>query len=519
MKVEKKLFIPSLSILIAVILAVSANLAALQNAIGSIYQGCISTFGWLFLFADICCLIFSLWLMFGRYRDVRLGGSTCKPAFGTLSWSGMMFTTSCGAWLVVYGFLEPVYCVSQDVLPVGDSFSKAYEYGQMYAHFHWGPNAWCIYVPVTAAIGYVLYNRNGREATVGAGIRSIVPKGWGKALGNVVDVIAICGAVVAPVISIGTGMPLLTALVQNIFGIPGTYRTAIQIAVLGIWVLIFGSSVYLGLNRGIKRLSNINIAAAFLFMAAFGVIVGLVSVFSSEINTVGLFFQNIIRLNTYTDPYGSGGFVKGWTFSYWATYFVYMPLMGVFTAKISKGRTLGQIAFGQLVLCTLGCWFAMGTFGNFSVQAQLNGTVDVSGFLANGDEAGAIIALMETLPFSKLFMAVLLAISFVFLATTMDSSAFAAAEMTVKQDGEDTLAPRWIRIVWALISSAAAFIVVQVGGAEAVRSVCYIAGLPLSIISFFIIGSLYKMLREDRDRKTGMSPVPEGGDDRTADGK
>ena len=464
LKVDKKLFFPSLAILLTVIIAVATNLEFLQTSMGAIYTGCISAFGWLFLFADICCLLFSLWMMFGRYKDVRLGGENCEPVFGTLAWAGMMFTTSCGGWL----------------------------------------NAWAIYVPVSVAIGYALYNRHGHEATVSAGIRSITSRKWGRILGYAVDVISICSAVFAPVISIGTGMPLLTALVQRIFNLPDSMKTSIQIIILLIWVAIFGTSVYLGLNKGIKRLSNFNVTAAFLFMGVFGLLVGLIRVFNAEINTVGLFFQNIIRLSTFTDPYGNGGFVKGWTFSYWACYFVYMPLMGVFNARISKGRTLRQIAFGQLVLCTLGCWAAMGTFGNFAVKAQMSGAVNVSAFLEKGDEAGAIIALVSSLPLSRLFMVVLLFISFVFLATTMDSSAFAAAEMTAVQTGSDDLAPRWLRLVWAVAAAVIAFIVVQLGGAQAVRSVCYIAGLPLALIVFLIMYSVFIMLREDYVRHSAI---------------
>lgn len=505
LKVEKKIFFPSLMILLVIIVVIAANLEFLQTSIGIIYDGCISTFGWLFIFADICCLLFSLWLLFGRFKNVRLGGQNCKPVFGTLAWAGMMFTTSCGGWLVVYGFLEPIYCVAQNAIVAGENVAHAYELGQMYAHFHWGPNAWAIYIPVSIAIGYALYNRREKSATVSGGIRSISEKKWGKAVGVAADIIAVCGAVVAPVVSIGTGMPLLTSLVQDIFGLSDSYRMIIQILILVIWVAIFGTSVYLGLNKGIKRLSNTNITAAFIFMGIFGLTVGLVQVFSAEINTTGLFFQNFIRLSTFTDPYGNGGFVRGWTFGYWACYFVYMPLMGVFNAKISKGRTLRQIAFGQLVLCTLGCWVAMGTFGNFAVKAQMDGAVDVAGFLINGDEGGAIVALLNTLPIPKVFMVALLAIAFIFLATTMDSSAFVAAEMTAVRTGVDDLAPRWLRIVWAVVAAAIAFIVVQVGGAKAVRSVCYIAGLPLAIISFAIMYSVYKMLRDDYSKKHGDS--------------
>lgn len=498
MKVEKKLFIPSLTILIAGLMIIVVNLDVLQSTIDIIYDRCISSFGWLFIFTDICCLLFSLWLAFGRYRNVRLGGEDCKPVFNTFSWAGMMFTTSCGAWLVVYGFLEPIYCASQDAVWAGETASKTYEYGQMYAHFHWGPNAWCIYVPITVAIGYMLYNRQGKRATISEGIRAVTDgHKWGKSIGWIADIFAVCGAVIAPVISIGTGMPLLVALTQNIFGITDAHRLYIQIGILCVWIVIFGASVYLGLQKGIKRLSNINIVAAFIFMGIFCLMVGLIQVFASEINTIGLYLQNIIRLNTYTDPYGSGGFVKGWTFSYWACYFVYMPLMGVFNAKISKGRKLKEVAFGQLVLCTIGCWIAMGTFGNYAIKTQVAENVDVSAYLANGDEAGAILALLNQMPISKVFMLVLLIISFVFLATTMDSSAFAAAEMTSKQGNGESLAPRWLRLVWAVVAALIAFTIVQIGGAKVVRSLCYITGLPMAIIVFLIFASVYKMLKED----------------------
>ncbi len=499
MKVEKKIFIPSLAILIVGLVIVAINLNELQIIIDNIYDKCISSFGWLFIFSDICCFLFSFWLIFGKYRNVRLGGEGCKPIFSTFSWAGMMFTTSCGAWLVVYGFLEPIYCASQDVIWDGEILSKTYELGQMYAHFHWGPNAWCIYVPITVAIGYILYNRKGKRVTISEGIKTVTNgHKWGKLVGWIADIFAICGTVIAPVISIGTGMPLLVMLTQNIFCISDDYRIYIQICILCIWVAIFGMSVYLGLQKGIKCLSNINIVAAFIFFGVFCLIVGVVHVLASEINTIGLFLQNIVRLNTFTGPYGNGSFVKGWTFSYWACYFVYMPLMGVFNARISKGRMLKEIAFGQLVLCTLGCWVAMGTLGNYAIENQITGKVDVSAYLANGDEAGAILALLNQMPNSKIFMATLLIISFVFLATTMDSSAFAAAEMTSKQDGDNELAPRWLRMVWAVIAALIAFIIVQVGGAKVVRSLCYITGLPLAIFAFLILISVYKMLKENQ---------------------
>ena len=317
-----------------------------------------------------------------------------------------------------------------------------------------------------------------------------------------IDIIAIIGAVISPVISIGTGMPLLTILLQDLFNIPDVYVPALQIAILVVWILIFSTSVYLGLKRGIKNLSNINIFLAFVLMTAVGLLTGVFRIFSAEISTAGLVADNYFKLFTYTDAFGNGSFVKGWTVSYWTTYFVYMPLMGVFNAKISKGRTFKEIAFGQLVLCTLGCWFSMGTFGNYAMKLQIEGTVDVAGILNSQGEAAAVLAILKTMPYAKLMILGVLCVCFVFLATTMDSSAFTAAEMTVRHGGKEELAPRWVRVLWAAIACLIAFVLLRVGGFMAVRTVSVITGIPLAAIMYLMIVSVMKALKKDREKES-----------------
>ena len=177
-----------------------------------------------------------------------------------------------------------------------------------------------------------------------------------------------------------------------------------------------------------------------------------------------------------------------------------MPLVGVFTAKISKGRKLKEIAFGLLVLCSIGCWISMATLGNFVIDQEMSGAANIAVYLDAGDEAGAVIAAIFQTPFPKVLLVFLLVIMLIFLATTMDSSAYSAAEMSVERISgteEDGSAPRWLRLLWAGLSAIVAFAVVQVGGAMAVRSLCYAAGLPLAIVAILIIFAAVKMLRND----------------------
>lgn len=235
-----------------------------------------------------------------------------------------------------------------------------------------------------------------------------------KGFSVVVDVVAVIGAVLAPVISIGTGMPLLTALIQDLLKLPTSSTVYVQIAILVIWTLIFGGSVFFGLKKGIKRLSDANVVMALVLMLMVGLFTGMKFVFSSELNTIGMLFQQYPRIATYTDAFGDGTFVRGWTSSYWACYFVYMPLMGVFNAKISKGRSLKQFVFGQLILCSLGCWFAMATFGNFSMKLVMEGVVPVAEILKDQGEAAAILAILQAMPLSKIVTVFLLIVCFVF---------------------------------------------------------------------------------------------------------
>ena len=252
--VKKQRMFPTLIILVAVVVTLLVNLSTVQGMVSQVYDFCIAQFGWFFVTVDLLCLVFALWIMFGPYKNIRLGGEACKPVFSTASWAGMMFTTSCGAWLVVYGFLEPIYCSAQAPFQLESLSEQALEYGQAYAHFHWGPNAWCIYVPISIAIGYALYNRKEKEATISiacTGIKSGT-RSW-NGIWLIVDIISICGVIIAPIISIGTGMPLLVAIAKRLFGLEQYSDSTIQIIVLAIWILIFGTSVYLGLNKGIKK--------------------------------------------------------------------------------------------------------------------------------------------------------------------------------------------------------------------------------------------------------------------------
>jgi BCCT family betaine/carnitine transporter len=175
--------------------------------------------------------------------------------------------------------------------------------------------------------------------------------------------------------------------------------------------------------------------------------------------------------------------------------------MGVFNARISKGRTLREIALGQMLWCYLGCWVAMATLGNYGIRVQMEGIADIAGVLQTSGQPAAIVAILETMPLKKLMMGIVALLCFVFMATTVNSSAFVAAETTFVHKDSDSQAPRWCRVFWAAMICLITFVLLKVGGFNAVQVLALLIGLPLAILMFVVVASAVKAIIEDHGGK------------------
>lgn len=509
MKIDKKRFFSILGVILITLVLVVVNLEKVQSSVDAIYYYISHNFSWLFILANIAALLFSAFMIFGPYAKVKLGGEKAQKEYSNFSWISMIFTTSCSAGLIVFGFIESIIYAASGPFQVESLSIEAYETAQMYSHYHWGINAWALYVPITIAIGYMIYNRKEKDISMSMACKPVLKEKQKGFIGVVMDIIGTFGAIVAPVTSMGLGMPLLTILLQNIFNISNQYVPALQIGILVLWVLLFGTSVYFGLKKGIKNLSNANVIMAFAFMIFVGLLAGGFTLFKAEINTLGMYISNFVRMVTYTDPYGSGDFVSSWTVWYWAWLIVYMPLMGIFNARISKGRSLREITIAQVLGCSVGCWIAMMTLGNYAISLQQSGAVDIANILATQGQPQAILAIIGSMPFPKIMMIIVAILCFVFMATTVDSSSFVAAEATMKHNSTDDVSPRWSRILWASISCLITFVLLQIGGFNAVQVLAILIGFPLAILMFIMIASALKALKEDYGKKERLKKASE----------
>lgn len=499
--IEKKIFIPAFLVLILIMLPIYLIPEKVNKIVSVLFAVCTGKLGWLYMLTCLASFGFLIWLTLSKHGDVKLGDQNEGPQYSNLSWIAMLFTAGVGTSIIILGFLEPIYYVSAPPFDL-EPFSKtAYEYAHMYGQFHWGFSAWAFYNPAIIAVAYVMFVRKENSMRLSTACKSVLKKradGW---MGHVIDVLVVFGIVGSISTSLGIGAPVLSEMIRNIFGISKEHDFAVQIVVLIIWVLIFGTSVYKGLDKGIQRLSNINVILAFIFMAIVFCIGPTVDIIKMEINSLGLYASDFVKMSTYTDPFGSGKFPQEWTVFYWGWWIAFTPMMGMFVGKISRGRSIRNVMWGQLVWGSLGCCVSFMIFGGYSLYLQRAGIVDLAAILETEGQSAAMIAILETLPMSKIMMIFLCVVCFVYLATTIDSCAYVLAGTTTKKLDLNEDPARWNRILWAVLFCLLSVGLMLIEGLEAVKTISILTGLPLVFVTFILMKSVKQMLENDEKKK------------------
>lgn len=496
-EINLKIFIPACMVLISLILVLFFQADAAGKIISQVYDFCTEQFGWLYLLSCLASFAFLFWLTFSRFGSINLGEKDEKPKYSTLSWSAMLFTAGVGTSIVILGFLEPIYYVSSPPFLIEPMSETAYEYAHMYGQFHWGLSAWAFYNPAIIAVAYMMYVKKKPSIRLSSACGILLKGHADGVLGSAIDILTIFGVVGSITTSLGIGTPVLADIIMKVFNIPTEYALAVKLAVLIIWILIFGTSVFLGLDKGIQRLSNINVVMAFVFMLFLMLVGPAVSILKMEVNSIGLYLQEFFRMSTYTQPFGSGAFTKEWTVFYWGWWIAFMPMMGMFVGKISQGRTIKNVMWGQLVWGTLGCCVSFMIFGGYSLYLQKSGLVDLVSILNTQGQSAAIIAILETLPMVKIMMLFLCIVCFIYLATTIDSCAYVLAGVTTKTLPPNGEPARWNRLFWAVVFCLLAVALMLIGGIEAIKTISVVTGLPLILVLFLVMLSVKKMLEQD----------------------
>ena len=493
--IDLRVFLPSL--IIVLIAGVYLVLAPDHAAAGaSVWKTWVTVnFGWLFLLVAVATLGFCGWLALGRYGRVTLGDPGEPPEFRELSWAAMMFTAGIGIGLVTWAFVEPVYYLMTPPMGIEAGTAAAMEWGHAYAQFHWGVVPWAFYVLPTVPIAYSLYVRKTPFLRISVASEGALSTPKRRQWSPVIDTLVIIGIIGGAGTSIGLGVPLVAEFFGSLTGVES--GMTLNLAVLAVWTLIFGTSVYRGLKAGIRRLADINIFLA-VFVVVFVLLAGpTVFILSLSVNSVGLMLNNFVHMSFWLDPVEKSGFPEDWTIFYWAWWIAYAPLMGLFFGRISRGRTIRQVVFGVIGWGSLGTLSFMAVCGAYTLHLELEGLLPVTQILQDQGREAAVVAIIETLPFSTIAILVFTVLSFIFLATTLDSVAYVLASITTRNLRGDVEPARINRLCWAFALAFIAVGLLLAGGLDTVQASSVVTALPLIPVLGILAMSLFRWLRAD----------------------
>ncbi len=455
----------------------------------------IDNFDWLFMIGGNIFVIFCAALIFLPVGKIRLGGADAKPEFSRASWFAMLFAAGMGIGLMFWSVAEPVaYYTNWYGTPLNAEANTpegaAMALGA--TMFHWGLHPWAIYGVVALALAFFTYNK-GLPLTLRSAFYPLFgERVWGP-LGHVIDIVAVLATVFGLATSLGLGAQQATSGMSHLFGAENSIGTQIAIIIVVTMVALF--SVARGLDGGVKLLSNINMLIALalvLFIIVFG---STTAIFGSLGTILGSYVENIIPLSSWIGREDETWY-KGWTVFYWAWWISWSPFVGMFIARVSKGRTVREFMTAVLVIPTIVSAIWMAVFGGSALDQIQNGVGELTNGV--GDVSLTMFHMLANLPMAELTSAVAIVLVLVFFITSSDSGSLVIDSITA---GGKTDSPVAQRIFWATMQGLIAGVLLYGGGSEALSALqagAITTGLPFTVILLMMCVSLFKGLNNER---------------------
>ncbi|MGD8111196.1 BCCT family transporter [Vibrio sp. TRT 17S01] len=446
--------------------------------------------GFLYLALGLGAFFFMIYVVFSDMGQIKLGDADEKPEFATASWAAMLFCGGIGASILYWGCIEWAYYYQSPPFQLEPGSEEAVRWAATYGIFHWGPIAWAIYLIPALPIAYFFYVRKQPVLKVSSALMPVIGEERTKGVaGKIVDVLFIFGLLGGAATTLGLAAPLIGEGLNFLFGIPQS--TLSQVAVLLVCTAIFAYSSYAGLEKGIKILSNINFWGA-MGLLAFVLCAGpTIFMLETGLDSIGRMLSNFFVMATWAEPFGGYGsfenthFPQDWTIFYWAWWLVFAPSMGLFVARISRGRTIKQMVSGSIFFGSLGCFLFFMILGNYGLSLQLSGELDVVNILNTEGATKAIFSMLAELPMGTMVIAVFTLLCVIFTATTFDSISYILASVVQNNVTEEPM--RWNRMFWAFTLSFLPTVLMFLGGLSTLQTAAIVGGLPLLGISVMLM--------------------------------
>jgi len=466
------------------------NLDAAEGVFSGVKDWITVTFGWLLILCVQFFLLFCIYLAVSRFGHIRIGGPGAQPDYSRPAWFSMLFSAGMGIGLMFWSVAEPVVHFQDP--PVGAGMDAVSATRALDLTFlHWGFHAWGIYALVGLCLAYFSFNC-GLPLTIRSAFYPLLGKRIDGPIGNVIDILAVVATLFGVATSLGFGVAQINAGLNYLFQV--SISPTVQLALIAGITAVATASVVSGLDRGILRLSQLNLVVALFFMG-FMIIAGPTLFLSKAfVQSTGHYMQNLLTLGSWTEAYQRDSNWQGdWTVFYWAWWIAWSPFVGMFIARISRGRTVREFILGVLVVPSLLTFIWVVAFGGTAIFQALY--VDTSIITAvNDDISTALFELLGGFPLAGLTTAVAMFLVFVFFVTSSDSGSLVIDIIT---SGGSLDPPVVQRIFWAVTEGVVAAALTIGGGLTALQSASIATGLPFAIIIVMMAWGLLKAFRQE----------------------
>ncbi len=468
------------------------------SGMGAFFDGALAQLtrklGWLYLWVVLGLVLASLALAFGRTGRLRLGGEDEEPAFSLGAWFSMLFAAGMGIGLVFWGVAEPISHYINPPPGVAPRTPEAANAAMRYSFFHWGLHPWAVYSMVGLAIAFFQFRRD-KPALISS-VTATLPWRWAPRLGPLVDTLALVATAFGVAASLGVGALQINAGLARLFDVPVSLGA--QLSIIAVTTALFLISAISGVERGVKWLSSANLLlAAGLALLVF-VLGPTVAIIDNLSNALGSYLSELLRMSLRMTPFRESGWVSDWTIFYWAWWISWSPFVGVFIARVSRGRTIKEFVLGTVLAPTMAAalWFAI--FGGTALHMQIFGGLPIADAVSR-DVATAMFAVFDALPGSTWLSLAATVLVLVFFVTSGDSATLVLATMS---SGGRADPPAPLKLLWGLLVAAIAASLLGVGGVKALQTATIVFALPFTGVLVLLALALWRAAQQDEKALT-----------------
>lgn len=463
-----------------------------------IQNGIVTNGSWFYVVAVALILMCVTYLGFSQYGDIKLGPDHSEPDYSFGTWFAMLFSAGMGIGLMFFGVAEPVMHLLSP--PVGEAGTvEAAREAMKLTFFHWGLHAWAIYAMVALILAFFGY-RHRLPLTMRSALYPIIGKRIYGPIGHAVDIFAILGTVCGVATSLGYGVLQVNAGLHYLFGLPVTREVQV---VLIIIISIFATlSVVAGLDKGIRRLSEFNLSLALILMGLLMIIGPTVLLLQMFLENTGSYLSDIVNKTFNLYAYEPSDWMGGWTLLYWAWWLSWSPFVGMFIARISRGRTIREFVTGVLLVPTGFTLLWITVFGSTAIDMIMHQGKEALGDVVQQDVSVALFHFLGYFPYADILSCVAVLMIVVFFVTSSDSGVMV---IDMLASGGETNTPIWQRVFWASMVGVVAVVLLLAGGMRALQTAMIVCAMPFALI--LLIGSygLLKALALDTTKKESLA--------------